>query len=293
MRIGDFDTTLAGEQFKHLFDIRAIFKRRGRTVADSENPNELLFELTYDATSKYYPMFHSSSFRRILSMVANAGNPLTINDICSECSDLSSKKIRDVLEKAIKFELLNLEKEKYFPSRQVGFGHTLEWYVANVCVNELSSIAYWGVKVENLTGDYDVVVIRENQIGYIECKSGKLSSINRNDIINFLERERILAPQFSIYLVDGISRGSLPMLVGYALEQKLNYQFEIPGVMNTGVSLEAEEYRNFVRLTPINSFVVSVRDSLASTLREVYEFLTLVCDRPLLTENVASKAKFR
>ena len=137
------------------------------------------------------------------------------------------------------------------------------------------------------------MLIRENQIGYIECKSGKLSNIRKIHIKNFLERERILAPQFSIYLVDGISRESLNAIVGYALEQKLEYEFEIPGVMNTQVSLDAEEYKNFVRLIPINSFFVSIHGSIASTLREIYEFLTLVCDRALSTENMAAKHKFR
>jgi hypothetical protein len=160
-------------------------------------------------------------------------------------------------------------------------------------VNELSSIAYWGVKVKQTTGDYDVVVIRDNQVGYIECKSGKLSNITENDIANFLERERALAPQFSVYLVDGISRERLPYLVGFALQQRLYYKFGIPGIMNTEVSLEAEDYKNFIRLVPINSFfVATTRRSVAATLKEVFEFLTLVYDRSLPIENIAMKDQF-
>lgn len=294
MIIGDLDTRVAAAQLRLLFDIEAIFKRRGRRVSDFESPDELLFDPTpYDAFEKYYPVFHSSAFRRIVGMVANSQKALTIDAVSSECSDLTREKIDEDLERAVQLGLFISQDDKYFPSRPVGFGPTFEWYVGAVCVEELSSIAYWGVKVENLTGDYDVVVIRENQIGYIECKSGKLSNINRNDIKNFLERERILAPQFSIYLVDGVSRESLVTLVEFALEQRLDYQFEIPGVMNTEVSLEAEDYRNFVRLIPINSFFVGVGGSLSSTLREVYEFLTLVCDRALPTENMAAKVRFR
>ena len=294
MIIGDLDTRVAAGQLRLLFDIEAIFKRRGRRVAAFEDPNELLFDSTlYDAFEKYYPVFHSSAFRRIVRSVANSQGALSIDEIRSECPDLKIEKIDDVLERAIQLELLVSRDAKYLPSRSVGFGPTFEWYVAAVCIEELSSIAYWGVKVENLTGDYDVVLIRENQVGYIECKSGKLSNIDRSDIKNFLERERILAPQFSIYLVDGISRQSLATLVGFALEQKLEYEFQMPGVMYTSVSLEAEDYINFVRLIPINSFFVTARSSLASTLREIYEFLTLVCDRALPTENMASKARFR
>lgn len=294
MIIEDLDTRVAAAQLRLLFDIKAIFKRRGRRVATFENPDELLFDPTpYDAFEKYYPVFHSASFRRIVRVVANSGKGLTIEETKSECSDLTDERIKDVLDRAIQLQLLVVRDKKYFPSKTIGFGSTFEWYIAGVCVQELASVAYWGVKVENLTGDYDVVIIREGQIGYIECKSGKLSNIGRKDLENFLERERVLAPQFSIYLVDGISRGNLRVLVDFALEQKLKYGFEIPGIMNTHVSLEAEDYRNFVRLIPINSFFVSVKDSVSSALREIYEFLTLVCNRALPTENMAAKVNFR
>jgi hypothetical protein len=65
------------------------------------------------------------------------------------------------------------------------------------------------------------------------------------------------------------------------------------GVMNTTVSLEAEEYTSFVRLVPINAFFLATTNSVITALREVYEFLTLVCDRGLPTENIAAKAKFQ
>lgn len=294
MIIGDFDTRDAAAQLWLLFDIEAIFKRRGRKVASYENLNELLFDPTpIDAFEKYYPVFHSSSFRRVLSLIANSKNGLTFESIQADCSNLHDSQITIILNKAVELGLLHFHSSKYIPSNALGFGPTFEWYVAMVCIEELSSWAYWGVKVENLTGDYDVVLIRENQIGYIECKSGRLSNITKSHIKNYLIRERVLAPQFSVYLVDGISRDSLNTIVSYALEQKLEYEFEMPGVMNTKVSLEAEEYKNFVRLIPINSFFVSAQGSIASSLREIYEFLTLVCDRSLPTENMAAKDKFR
>jgi len=270
MIIDDLDTSVATAQLRLLFDIEAIFKRRGRRVTAFENVEEVLFDPTvYGASEKYYPLFHSSSFRQIVRTVANRQLPVTANDVLLEFHDLDADKVSKVLEKAVEFGLLVQQGDRYLPSKPVGFGSTFEWYVAAVCMQELSSIAYWGVKVEQMTGDYDVVVIRGNQIGYIECKSGKFSNITQNDISNFLHRERALAPQFSIYLVDGISRENLPVLGRFALEQKLSYKFGIPGVMDTDVSLEAEEYKNFVRLIPINSFFVATRESLASTLREV------------------------
>lgn len=294
MIIGDFDTRVAAAQLSLLFDIEAIFKRRGRKVASYENIGELLFDPTpIDAFGKYYPAFHSSSFRRVIGLVANSQDGLTTDAIQENFSDLTASQLNGILNKAIELEFISFQDPKYIPSNPVGFGPSFEWYVSAVCVEELSSIAYWGVKVENLTGDYDVVLIRENQIGYIECKSGKLGNINKNHIKNFLERERVLGAKFSIYLIDGVSRDRLNGVVDFALEQKLEYEFEMPGVMETQVTLESEEYKNFIRLIPINSFFVSVHNSIASSLKEIFEFLTLVCDRSLPTENMAAKNKFK
>ncbi len=293
MSIEGFNTRVAEEQLNMLFDIRAIFNRRGREVAGYENRNELLFDASpEDALEKYYKVFHSSSFRRVVSTVANARRGLTIKEIMGECSGLNVDQIKAKLDESLELKLLKLENDKYFPFKGIGFGSTFEWYVASVCIRELSSIAYWGVRVKGLTGDYDVVLIRENKIGYIECKSGKFSHINENHIKQFLDRERILAPQFSIYLVDGISTENLSKLVDYALAQKCEYEFETPGVMDTGVSLEPEVYKNFIRLIPINSFFISISNSLSAALRELYKFLTLVCDRTLPTENKAAKKQF-
>jgi hypothetical protein len=294
MIIGDLNTRVVAAQLSLLFNIEAIFKRKGRRVTAFERVEELLFDPTvYGASERYYPLLHSSSFRQIVRTVANRRRPMTAGDVHLECRNINAEKICKILGKAVDFGLLTQRGDRYIPSKPVGFGPTFEWYVAEVCVNELSSIAYWGVKVKQTTGDYDVVVIRDNQVGYIECKSGKLSNITENDIANFLERERALAPQFSVYLVDGISRERLPYLVGFALQQRLYYKFGIPGIMNTEVSLEAEDYKNFIRLVPINSFfVATTRRSVAATLKEVFEFLTLVYDRSLPIENIAMKDQF-
>ncbi len=294
MIIDDLNTGVVAAQLNLLFGIESIFKRRGRLVSASEDIGQLLFDPTpYDAFERYYPMFHSSAFRRVVGLVANSQKAISLEEIVTKCSDLKTERIKEILDKAVTSGLLHSEGVSYLPSNRIGFGPTFEWYVAAVCQEELASIAYWGVKVEKLIGDYDVVLVRENQVGYIECKSGRLSNITRKDVENFLERERVLSPQFSIYLVDGVSRESLNTLVNFSLEQRREYEYEMIGVMNTSVSLEAEEYANFVRLVPINAFFLATTNSVITALREVYEFLTLVCDRGLPTENIAAKEKFR
>ena len=118
-------------------------------------------------------------------------------------------------------------------------------------------------------------------------------TLTENEVKNFLIRERILAPQFSIFLVDGISPENLKLLADYALKEASYYDFGIPGVMESNILLEIENHKNFFRLIPINSFFVSIQRSVASSLREIYEFLTTVCDRNLPMENISEKRKYR
>lgn len=72
MIIGELNTELAAAQLRLLFDIAAIFKRRGRLVSGYEEVSQLLFDPTpYDAFERYYPLFHSSAFRRVTGLDRN------------------------------------------------------------------------------------------------------------------------------------------------------------------------------------------------------------------------------
>ncbi len=295
MIIGPFDTRVAAEQLRLLYDIRAIFARRGRQVASYNKTDTLLFDLnTVGAWEKFYQALNSDSLRRVLRTVAKAESAMDVGSIQEQNTYLTLEKVEEQLSRARELGLIVSEGAVFKPARAVPFGPTFEWYVAAVCMEELSSMAYWGVKIEKMTGDYDVVVIRETQLGYIECKSGRLGNIEKEEVINFLDRERILAPYFSIFLVDGVSRDRLQSLVDYVLSDEENYVFEVPGgAEEASMSLETEEYKNFIRLAPINSFFVSAGTSVPATLREIYRFLTVVCGRTLPMENKAAKAEFR
>lgn len=290
MNIPIFDTSLAAIQLNQLFDIRAIFKRRGRKVVGYESVRNAL-EFGQLELDKFEAM-KSWSFRRIIGFVSNSNRPIEFAEICAEMTDLSHETIASRLEQATKIGMLTQDKEYYNFAERGGFGSTLEWFVAQICYEELASIAYWGVTVEGLEGDYDVVVIRDTQIGYIECKSGKLENIKPKDVQNFLKREGLLSPRFSIFLIDGVSRERLQTLVDYALQIRSEYAYGIPGVMAATVELTPEYYKNFVRLIPINAFFVSVRNSILESLREVYEFQSIVCDRDLRFENRTAKKDF-
>ena len=90
-----------------------------------------------------------------------------------------------------------------------------------------------------------------------------------------------------------MSAERVAQLAEYALESSREYEIEIPGVMESGGTLEAEHYDDFVRIIPINAFFVGVQGhSLRSTLRRIYQFLTTVCDRSVRIENRAAKNRF-
>ena len=130
---------------------------------------------------------HATSFRRAVACVANAPEGCSALSVANAVGVTEDKALAN-LERAIQLGVLCMSEGRYRPSREVGFGATLEWYVAATCTNDLGSIAYWGVEVENLSGDYDVVVVRDTQVGYIECKSGRFSNIERQEVESFLER---------------------------------------------------------------------------------------------------------
>jgi hypothetical protein len=205
MNISGLNTGLAAAQLNQLFGIEEIFKRRGLVASQYELPQKLLFDVSeHEFPDDLFKEMHSTSFRRTLACLANTTEGCSAQFVASEIGVTEGTALAQ-LERAIQLGVIAVSKGTYRPSRQAGFGATLEWYVAAICTNDLGSIAYWGVEVENLSGDYDVVVVRDTQVGYIECKSGRFSNITRQEVRSFLGREELLAPQFSIFLADGIS----------------------------------------------------------------------------------------
>jgi hypothetical protein len=145
MRIVDFDTQLAAAQLQSLFGIKHIFQRRGRKVRAYEPSDRLLFELDADGFNpEIFEAMHSRSFRKIVSTAANAEEPLSSNEIGGRHTDLAPEKIQRNLETAVRLGMLAVTDDNEFhSSKQTDFGASLEWYVAALFTNELSSISYW------------------------------------------------------------------------------------------------------------------------------------------------------
>jgi len=83
-------------------------------------------------------------------------------------------------------------------------GPTLEWYVADLCEHELCGNAAWAVRLEGLKvgGDYDVLAWLAPTLVYIECQTSASAAISVEDFRQFRRRDRALAPELSIMLID-------------------------------------------------------------------------------------------
>jgi hypothetical protein len=286
------DTSVAAYQLQQLFGIEPIFRRRGQTVARYEDPRKLLFNLAPDQVEACYRALGNRTFRRVLAAVTNSPKPLDFEGVCENSKNFKRETVHQQLIKAANLGMVIRQEGLYRGYRNNGFGTTFEWYIAEVCKRELASIAYWGVRVKDLQGDYDVVLVRDTELGYIECKSGKFSNIDPDEIRNFLIRESLLAPGFSMLLLEQASRKNLSRLANLVLGLQKGYRISLPGWTNYSSSLRAEEYKNFVRIVPRNCFLASLQRSTRTVLMEIYHFLTLVGDRKVPMENDSSKEKF-
>jgi len=75
---------------------------------------------------------------------------------------------------------------------------------------------------------------------------------------------------------------------------RLLYQLFESSNRITATEASIEEFRHFLRIIPHNIFIVeSSEQRLEKALKEIYEFLTVVRDRPMYFENSAAKARFR
>lgn len=84
------------------------------------------------------------------------------------------------------------------------FGETLEWFVAEVFRREFAAPALWDVRVRGLRpgGDYDVVVLLDQRLGYVECKSSPPHNISAANLEQFVQRLRRLRPDVGLLLID-------------------------------------------------------------------------------------------
>jgi hypothetical protein len=203
---------LAKAVHDEMYSIENTLKRRGYAYAREGDAKNVIMPSTQSAIDRLYGYMASRTFRNILKKMIRKKTSLQQVDFEADCEPTKLKEYFDFLESS---GILNKESNSSFVLALdiSDFGHTLEWYVAELFKRELGCTAAWDVSVEgiNVGGDFDVLARVEAELACVETKSALPGNIPDSEIRHFLQRDQELDPDMSIFLVD--SRDDLSDLV--------------------------------------------------------------------------------
>jgi len=201
MILSDMDTRGMMSLFNDYYSIENTLRRRGLDVKEESQENKVI-----QITEKFYDLFKSFSFRRILKCIYEADKGVSFDGLLNNISNLNSdslnKKLQLLLdEDCITYNSENKVYEKYIKKN---YSVTFEWLISEVFKRELKGISNYSIKILNLKcgGDFDVISRLEDLLVYVECKSGNISNINEGDINNFLYRFKELVPSLALFIID-------------------------------------------------------------------------------------------
>jgi len=171
------------------------------------NPRDgLIFpdDIKEDAESLFYDLMKKYSFRLFMRDAINRQDEFAVDDLLQyatrECveSYIEALKESDIIARYSKSRFV------FVVPPVMGFGPTLEWFVAKVFEREFDSPALWGVKLADTKcgGDCDVIAEVENQFAYVEVKSSPPKHVTVNEVSTFLSRVDELKPNLAIFFED-------------------------------------------------------------------------------------------
>jgi len=181
--------------------IQNTLSRRGFDIKDIADTRDVI-----QTTDSFYKNLRSVSFRQILKVIYDADAGIDESEILKKLSNLTPNSLSSKI-KALSDDgcvIKDNSTNKYSKAFGKDYARTFEWFICEVFKRELKGIASSGVKILNLRcgGDFDVIARLEDLLVYIECKSGSILNITKDEITNFLARYKELAPSFSILLID-------------------------------------------------------------------------------------------
>jgi hypothetical protein len=181
-------------------------KARGMQIHRQDPGDELIFlpEASPAERTSLYRLLKHYSFRLFLRDVINKKESFRAEGLVRYCSletaqryiaSLCKLKLAETVEKGT-FRLL----KRSFSS----FGPTLEWFIAQMFRREFASPAIYGVRFKETHsgGDYDVIVLWEEKLLYVEIKSSPPRGIERGEIGSFLARTTDLLPDVAFLFND-------------------------------------------------------------------------------------------
>jgi hypothetical protein len=184
-----------------------MLKRRDFKVLSNNPTEKLVFQKNFSKTSqkKLIQLLDSYGFRTLLKDAILYKKDFGLKDLEKYCSKETAKVY---LQQLLRLKIAKQKSKGTFQlthSKQVySLGETLEWYLAQLMQEELGCDALWNVVLEGIPsgGDFDVLSEVENQLLYIEVKSGPPKSIEIANIHAFLARVEHLRPNFAIFFED-------------------------------------------------------------------------------------------
>ena len=180
--------------------------RRGLRIMEANPRDGLIFpeDIEEDVESRFYDLMKKYSFRLFMRDAINRQDGFAVDDLLQyatrEC-------VADYIEALVEIGIVGRSGKSKFAftvAPVMGFGPTLEWFVANAFEREFDSPALWGVKLADTKcgGDCDVIAEVEAQFVYVEVKSSPPKHVTVNEVRTFLDRVDELRPNLAIFLED-------------------------------------------------------------------------------------------
>lgn len=198
--------------------VDVVLRRRGHVVVGTGNTQELLVPVDErgfgpsPALAAYRKAFGGSTFRTLVRQVIGA-HPAAVP--LATLGKTAGDGVPGYIDILAELGVAQRKADGVLLSRGINnIGPSLEWYVAQLCKQELCESAEWGVQLADIKvgGDYDVLAWLAPLLVYVELKSSRPSNIDESAIANFLERGEELAPDLAIFLVDVDKRDDLANL---------------------------------------------------------------------------------
>jgi hypothetical protein len=203
--------TFAKAVHDEMYSIENTIKRRGYVYIGEGDERDVILPKGKSNINEYFKLMKSRTFRSILKKCLDKKTELQLNDFKPGCDQNKLMEYINYLENS--GIICKKSQSTYDFSLNINnFGHTLEWYIAELFKRELGCTAGWGIRVEDIDtgGDFDILARIESSLAYIETKSSP-NNISESEIRHFLHRDQHFNPNISIFLVD--TRNDLSNLI--------------------------------------------------------------------------------
>jgi superfamily I DNA and RNA helicase len=187
--------------------VQSMLQHRNLQI-HSQNPTDhLIFPPAFPKKlqNRLMELMGSYGFRTFLKDVILHKQAFQLKDLTRYCSPETGKRYLGELLDLNLIEKQSNEGYSLVNAETVfSLGDTLEWYIAQLLQEKLHCDSLWNVTLKDLKsgGDFDVLSECENNLLYLEVKSGPPKGIELENVEAFLQRVNDLAPNITIFFED-------------------------------------------------------------------------------------------